>query len=39
MIAHETSPQRPPAATTASLLLLSPATVVPNCLPLSYTMK
>lgn len=29
----------PPAATTASLLLLSPAKVVPSCLPLSYTMK
>lgn len=35
--AHDTSPHMPPAVTTASLLLLglSPAIVVPTCLPLS----
>ena len=41
IMAHDTSPHMPPAATTANLLLfgLSPANVVPNCLPLSYTIK
>lgn len=41
IMAHETNPHSPPAATTAYLLLfgLSPAKVFPSCLPLSYTMK